>query len=51
MSSPNSAYNALTLTNTAPVVAMFRDGDAPAAPTNLAVTSLSATYVPVELGG
>ncbi len=41
--SPNSAYNALTLNNTAPVVAMFRDGDAPAAPTNLTVTPLSAT--------
>ncbi len=41
--SPNSAYNALTLNNTAPVVAMFRDGNAPAAPTNLTVTPLSAT--------
>jgi hypothetical protein len=41
--SANSAYNALTLNNTAPVVAMFRDGDAPAAPSNLTVTSKSAT--------
>ncbi len=40
---PNSAYNALTLNNTAPVVAMFRDGNGPAAPTNLTVTLLSAT--------
>ena len=43
VSSPNSAYNALTLNNTAPVVAMFRDGNPPPAPTNLAVTSLNAT--------
>ena len=43
VSSPSSAYNALTLNNTAPVVAMFRDGDAPSAPSNLAVTSLSAS--------
>lgn len=43
VSSPNSAYNALTLNNTAPVVAMFRDGDAPPAPGNLTTTVLSAT--------
>ena len=41
--SPSSAYNALTLNNTGPVVARFRDGNVPAAPTNLAVTPLSAT--------
>ena len=45
---PQSAYNAKTLNNTAPYVAQFRDGPAPAAVTGPTATSLSATQVRLD---
>lgn len=45
---PASAYNALALNNTAPYVAQFRDGAAPAAPTGLRCTPLTAHSVRLD---
>lgn len=42
---PASANNALTFNNTAPIVAKFRDGAPPAAPSNLGYTADSQTQV------
>jgi hypothetical protein len=47
-SDPYPAYDALTLNNTAPSVAQFRDGAAPTAPTDLTATRLSETSIRLD---